>query len=213
MTGRLTRTGITTLGAIPWGAHVCLFYETKQDLLDAHVAYFKAGLQDNEFCMWAVSEPITEREARDELARNIPNFEQYLAERRIEILSGREWYLQQEKVDLQRIVGGWHRRLEDALDRNFAGIRVSGKAFWLATDHYWTKFMEYERELDRTLAGQRVLALCTYPLEASRALDVLDVIRAHDVTVARRQGDWEVLESYVPAVEETERSPPGNLKS
>jgi len=66
MTVPLRETGIPVLGRIPWGAHICLFYETKRDLLDALVAYFKAGLQENEFCLWAISDPITEQEARSQ---------------------------------------------------------------------------------------------------------------------------------------------------
>ena len=43
--------GISFVGAVPWGTHLCLFYEDKQDLLDILVPYFKAGLENNEFCM------------------------------------------------------------------------------------------------------------------------------------------------------------------
>lgn len=113
----LRRTGIAVLGQVPWGAHVCLFYETKQDLLDAHIAYFAAGLQDHEFCLWAISDPITEQEARDALAQGVPDFKRHLAEGRIEFLSGREWYLKGEEFDLQRITGGWHEKLRGALPR------------------------------------------------------------------------------------------------
>lgn len=55
-----------------WGAHVCIFYETKQDLLDTAVAYFAAGLKSDEYCIWAVSDPLTEVEARTALAEAIP---------------------------------------------------------------------------------------------------------------------------------------------
>ena len=195
MAGPLRRTGIVVLGRIPWGAHVCLFYETKQDLLDACVAYFQAGLQDNEFCVWAISDPITERDARDALAQGVPNFERHLAEGRIDLLPGREWYLKGEKVDLQRISGGWHEKLRGALEKGFAGMRVSGNAFWLDTD-YWKDFLAYEHELDQSLAGQHTIVLCTYPLDASRGMDVLDVAHAHNVTIARRNGAWEVIESF-----------------
>src|ERR1700692_3057303 len=99
MAAPLRRTGIPRLGRIPWGAHICLFYETNQDLLDAHGAYFKTGLEDNEFCLWAISDPITEEEAREALVRAVPDFERHLAEGRIEILPGREWYLNGEEFD------------------------------------------------------------------------------------------------------------------
>jgi DNA-binding CsgD family transcriptional regulator len=191
----LRRTGIAVLGQVPWGAHVCLFYETKQDLLDAHIAYFAAGLQDHEFCLWAISDPITEQEARDALAQGVPDFKRHLAEGRIEFLSGREWYLKGEEFDLQRITGGWHEKLRGALAKGFAGMRVSGNAFWLSTDH-WKDFLDYEHELDRSLTDKPMIVLCTYSLRASRGVDVLDVAHAHNVTIARRQGAWEVIEAF-----------------
>ncbi|MEA2983093.1 MAG: hypothetical protein QOF09_4916 [Alphaproteobacteria bacterium] len=195
MTGPLRRTGIPVLGQIPWGAHICLFYETKQDLLEAGVSYFKKGLQDNEFCIWAISDPINEAEAHDALAREVPDLERHLAEGRIELVPGREWYLNGNEFDMQRISGGWHQKLRGAMARGFEGMRVSGNAFWLGTEH-WKDFLQYEQELDRSLAGQAMVVLCTYPLNASRGMDVLEVAHAHNVTVARRKGAWEVIEAF-----------------
>jgi DNA-binding CsgD family transcriptional regulator len=40
-----------------------------------------------------------------------------------------------------------------------------------------------------------MLVLCTYSLGASSAVDLLDVARAHQFTVARRRGLWEFLET------------------
>ena len=34
MASKLRKTGVSVLGDLPWGAHLCLFHETKQDLLD-----------------------------------------------------------------------------------------------------------------------------------------------------------------------------------
>ncbi len=50
----LRDSGIGVVGAMPWGTHFCHFYETKQDLLDVLIPYFKAGLENNEFCVMAV---------------------------------------------------------------------------------------------------------------------------------------------------------------
>ena len=73
-------------------------------------------------------------------------------------------------------------------------MRVSGNAFWIETNH-WKAFCEYEQELDRSLAGQKMIVLCTYSLSASRAVDILDVARAHQCSIARRNGAWEFLET------------------
>jgi DNA-binding CsgD family transcriptional regulator len=50
-------------------------------------------------------------------------------------------------------------------------------------------------ELDRFLAGQKMIVLCTYSLTASKAVDILDVARAHQRTIAKRSGDWDFLET------------------
>ena len=39
--------------------------------------------------------------------------------------------------------------------------------------------------------------LCTYPLSACKAGDVLDVVRAHEVALAKQQKRWAVIESHL----------------
>jgi len=60
MTSALRNTGIEPVGDMPWATHFCQFYETTDDLVETLPAFFKAGLESNEFCAWVVSEPLTE---------------------------------------------------------------------------------------------------------------------------------------------------------
>ena len=128
------------------------------------------------------------------LRRAIPSFKHYLADGRIDILPGYEWYLNGGDFDLKRITGGWSEKLSAALAMGRDGMRVSGNAFWMETNH-WKEFCEYEHELDDSLAGQRMIVMCTYALTAVRAVDLLDVSRAHQFTIAKRHGAWEFLET------------------
>jgi DNA-binding CsgD family transcriptional regulator len=179
---------------MPWGTHVCVFYQTKQDLLDTAASYFEAGLNNNEFCVWAISDPITQVDAKKALRLAVPDLDQRMAAGQFELLQGTEWYLKGDQFDLKRITGGWSKKLGAALAKGYDGMRVSGNAFWIATNH-WKAFCEYEEELDRSLAGQKMIVLCTYSLRASRAVDILDVARAHHYSIARRNGNWEFLET------------------
>jgi signal transduction histidine kinase len=190
----LRRTGIDPIGAMPWGSHLCLFYDTAQDLLDALVPYFKAGLEAGELCVWAVSEPLTERAAEEALASGIPEFFRYRAAGSIEIVSGRDWYLRGGSFDRERVTEDLRNRLSGALARGYEGLRVSGDSVWVEKKD-WLEVSEYEWGLGETLSGRPVLALCTYPIGASRAVDILDVVRAHQFTVARRHGQWEFIET------------------
>ena len=115
----------------------------------------------------------------------------------MEIVPGREWYLKGDQFDLKRIIGAWDEKLRGALAKGYEGMRASGNAFWLNTDH-WKDFCDYERELNKSLEGQPMIVLCTYPIGMSGAAEVLEVAQAHQLAVARRNGDWELVEP-VPA--------------
>lgn len=190
----LRRTGIFPIGPIPWSTHICMFYEEPEDLIEALAGYFGAGLADNERCVWALSDPIDRERAVAHLRHVITGFEDYLAAGAIELIPGREWSLSEDEVDTQRFTDGWLRKVDWTLAQGFAGLRISGDAFWMQTD-LWESFHKYEEEIVRSFAGARMISLCTYPLRAARAADLLDVARAHHISVARRKGKWELLES------------------
>jgi len=194
MTTKLRKTGIDILGDMPWGTHFCHFYETKQDLLDILIPYFKAGLENNEFCMWIVFEPLSEEQARDALIRAITDAERYLAKGHIEIVSYTEWYLRENTFDLERVINGWKEKLTQALARGYDGMRVNGNEARL-TEKDWKDFAEYEKKLNELISNLQMMVLCTYPLATTSAFDLFDVARTHQFAIARRQGKWEVLET------------------
>jgi DNA-binding CsgD family transcriptional regulator len=193
-TASLPKTGIPLIGETDWGTNICLFYETKDDLLKTTAAYFEAGVADHELCMWAVSDPVTETDAKDALQSRIPGFEGYVASGAIDISSNEQWYLKEDEFNLQRITGGWTAKLNQALERGYQGLRISGNASWLETNH-WKEFCEYDQELDRCVAGKQIIVLCTHSLSAQRTLDVPDIVRAHHFTIYRRHDEWEFADS------------------
>ena len=201
MRAPLRKTGIDFLGEIAWGAHLCLFYKTKQDLLETVVPYFKVGLEENEFCLWAVSDPVTVDDAKAALTETIPDFREYFAAGSMEIIPDTLWYLNAEEFDLHRLKSGWRKKCSDALSGGYAGMRASGNAFWNNTKH-WDEFTEYEQELSHAITDLPLALLCTYALPESRATDVLDVVKAHELTVARRSGNWEII-GYPPMATES----------
>jgi transcriptional regulator with GAF, ATPase, and Fis domain len=56
-------------------------------------------------------------------------------------------------------------------------------------------FCEYEDALNESIANQRLAVLCTYPLAACGAVEILDVVRTHQFAVTKRRGSWEVIET------------------
>jgi C4-dicarboxylate-specific signal transduction histidine kinase len=191
---QLRKTGIGVVGDVPWGSHFFMFYETKEDLLDTLVPYFKAGLESGELCLWVVSEPLTEEEARNALRKAVPEFEHYLADRSIEIVGGRRFYFSGNDPDLQRVIRTWAAKTDYAVTRGYAGLRVSANTAWLEGKD-WKAFSDYENEVNNSISRWRMTALCTYPLAGSTAAEILDVTRTHQFAIARRNRGWEVVET------------------
>src|SRR5256885_5569335 len=197
MTTALRNTGIEPVGEMPWGTHFCHFYETKDDLLETLLPFFKVGLESNEFCAWVVSEPLTEAEVWNALRGAVPRLDRYVSEQSIEVLDARDVYLAGGEIDLHRIIGNWNAKLERALSRGYEGIRVSGNTAWLEQKH-WRDFMEYETELNRGIGDQPMLVLCTYPLTTCGATEFLDVAGGLPFAGAHRPGRCDVAENPPP---------------
>jgi len=179
--------GIDILDAVPWGTHICQFYDVKQDLIDVLVPYFQAGLENNEYCICITSEILTEKEAEEALREAISDFPQYLASRQIEIIPATEWYLQGGTFDGNRVLNAWIDKLKEATSRGYDGLRLSGDASWLESAD-WNKFTDYEEEIDNTIDKYRMLAICTYPLHKYGASEIMDVECNHQYSFTKREG-------------------------
>ena len=192
MTTKLRKTGIDVVGDRPWGTHFCHFYETKEDLLDVVVPYFKAGLENREFCMWAVLYPLTQEEAKNALRRAVPDADQRLAAGDIEIVPYSRWYLKDGTFDVERVINASRQKLTEALAKGYAGIRLSANEAWpMRTD--WKQFSQYEKKLDHLIANEPLLVLCSYALVDAKAVHSFEVARIHQFALAKRAGEWEVL--------------------
>jgi PAS domain S-box-containing protein len=200
MTALLRPTGIDVLGDIPWGTHMCSFYASKEDLLEILVPYFKAGLENNEYCLWITSDPITVDEATKAMRAALPDFDEYLTGKKIEIASHTEWYLHEGKFVPEKTLEDWQEKLLPMLENGYEGMRMNGNESWLNKEE-WKDFISYEKELDSILYNRNIIVLCTYDLAKSNAAAMLDVAEVHEYTITKRSGEWLMLE--VPELKQT----------
>jgi signal transduction histidine kinase len=179
---------------MPWGTHFCHFYESKDDLVDILIPYFRAGLESNELCIWILFDPIADEEAVRMLREGVPGADQFLEAGAIEIIPHSQWYLREGTFDLNQAIGGLQEKLTEALDKGYAGLRVNGNEAWL-TEQDWNAFSDYEHKLNRMIVDRRMIVLCTYPLGVTTARELFAVARTHQFAIAKNNGAWEVFET------------------
>ncbi len=184
--------GISVIGNVSWGTHFCQFYESKHDLIEILVPYFKAGLENNEFCMWVTSQPLTVEEAKEAFKNAIPDADTYLKKGQIEIISYTDWYMKDGFFDSERILDGWMNKLNFALNKGYDGMRITGSTFWLEKED-WDDFNQYESEIDRVLGNYNIISVCSYSLDKCNADDVIEVVNNHQLAITELGGEWTLM--------------------
>lgn len=188
--------GIALIGDLPWGSHFCQFYQTRKDLLDVLVPYFRAGLENNELCVWVTSDFVDDKVALRALKKGVPDFGDYLAKGQMEVFPFTDWYLKGGKFDLNRTLDMWMEKHEYALSRGYAGMRVSGNPYWIDNKKDWDDFACYEAEINNVIGGTRLLVLCTYSLKKCGVVEIMDVVKNHEFALAMSRGKWQIVSAH-----------------
>ena len=186
--------GIDLLGSVVWGTHVCLFYRTKEDLIKILVPYFKAGLENNEFCMWITCDPLDPTEAKSAMRKAMPDFDKYLKKAQIEILPHDQWYLDGGVFDRERVMKGWIDKLNLALNNGYAGARITGNTSWL-NEKFWDSFIEYEHQINETIDRLPIIVVCTYRLDGCGTSEIVDVVNNHQLAIIEKEGRWKLAKN------------------
>ena len=181
MTNDLRKSGIGAVGGITWGTHLCLFYTNQTEVLDVLIPYFQAGLEQNEFCVWEVFEPLDAQEVKIALELAWPGAAGHLTAGDLEIVPPQP-------------VRDWEAKLHKALAKGYAGMRVNANGAWLA-DGDRRDSEACEGEFRGLIANQPMTLLCVCPRPADQAVKVLEAGHAHRFAIARGQGDWHAIET------------------
>ncbi len=187
------KSGIALIGDMPWGTHFCQFYKTKKDLLDILVPYFRAGLENNELCIWVTSDFLTREDALRAMRKGMPGFREFLSKRQVEIFPYTDWYLKGGSFDLKRTLNMWMEKHNEALSRGFDGMRVSGNPYWIDNKKDWDDFTCYESAINNVIGGTKLLVLCTYSLKKCGVAEIMDVVRNHEFALAMNRGTWQIV--------------------
>ncbi|MHB8974963.1 MAG: MEDS domain-containing protein, partial [Pirellulaceae bacterium] len=191
---RLTKTGLVIPDCVPWGTHLCQFYETKDDLLEVLVPYFKEGLAANESCIWVTSDPFSVEQAKNALRVAVPELDRYLMTGQMEIIPHDTWYWTGGSFNIDAVLTGWCKKAEIAVSRGYCGLRATDNAACLHDEH-WAEWVAYEEKVQAELRHHKVIALCSFPLNKCTASQFLQAVNSHDSAIVRKQGGWECIES------------------
>ena len=190
----LRSSGVGIIDDMDWGTHFCHFYQTKEDLTNILVPYFKAGLENNEFCIWITSNPLSVEEAIESMQKVMPDIKKYLDTKQLEIIPYNEWYINYDEFNSKNVLKGWVEKVNESTHRGYEGLRVTGNVSFLDKKD-WDDLIDYEEKLDRIVDNLQIMVLCSYPLDECDANQIIDAVNNHQFTLIKREGNWTMVEN------------------
>ncbi len=179
------KSGISLIGDLPWGSHFCQFYQTRKDLLDVLVPYFKAGLENNELCVWVTPEGLDVEVAKKALKKAVPHFETYSKNGRIEIIPSGLWHARGGKSG--KAIAS---RVDKAISEGLDGLRLACTAF--SGKKNSKAFFCYGTDV---INRDNIIAAFTYPRDEFDAVGLMEVVKNHRFALLQNAGKWKIIES------------------
>jgi hypothetical protein len=188
----LTECGLPGITPIPYGLHACHFYRDRDQLMQALIPYFLAGVRHNERCLWVTAPPLPAKDAIWAVHIVGGHLHDALREGALRILDFDQWYAGASGLKGCDVVQFWLDEEERAIAEGYSGLRITGNTSFLHAED-WPTFMDYERTVTSRLYGRRIVALCSYSLEVCTPRQNREVMRLHNCAFHRTDRTWQVL--------------------
>jgi hypothetical protein len=188
----LTQCGLPGVAQIPFGIHMCHFYRERQELVEALVPFFTAGLHSNERCIWVCAAPLDAAGAKRELQASGVDVEAAIRRGALTVLDYAEFYLKARGMNSAEVAALWLAEEARALEDGYSGLRITGNASFLEPET-WPDFMDYEEVVHRAFNGRRIVSLCTYDMRRCAPGKVSDVMRRHSCALERPDEGWQIV--------------------
>jgi PAS domain S-box-containing protein len=174
--------GLPAFPRLRWGSHLAQFFGSSAELRDLLVPYFKAGLENNERCLWVTGSAFNADQARSALRAEVSDLDKRERGKQIEITNAGEWYASGEKLQPHEIVIGLLQREQEALGLGYEGLRTNANCAWVSVDQ-WPDFQDYESRIHKAIRERRMICMCSYCMDQLQDGSHLDVMGRHDIVI------------------------------
>lgn len=175
--------------------HNSLFYKSEEEYLDIVIPYLKAGLENNEFCLWAIPETLKIQDAQEHLRKSVEGLDGYFRKGQLLIGDYKSFYLKDGVFSIYITIEGILLLEKKALENGFKGLRATGDCSWALTSECWSMFMVYEKELNRIIESHKIRALCSYSVAALELKDICNLGINHQSSLVKQVGAWNRLDA------------------
>ncbi len=162
--------------------------------------FFKAGLENNEKCIWVLSEGLTIKEAGEMLEKETGNVKKYTGNGQLEIIDSGTVYERPGGFVPYDTMKFYKEETDAAIKRGFSGIRVSGSGNFVKPGQ-WPLLCDYERDVSDIINNGNIIAMCTYSRDIAGVPEILKLGSYHDAVILRKNNEYgAIMPTSFPAL-------------
>jgi PAS domain S-box-containing protein len=173
--------GVPQVDTLSWGSHFCVIHDSIEDVFDLAVPYFKAGLDNNEQCLWVVPEPSDLKAAATAVAEALPGVPDLIQSGQLVIIPRQEY---------DSSAAAMMTRLDAAIASGWDGLRIAVQNVTEADSGSVTGYCG-----SGITPEQNIIVACLYPRSSLDALRLMEVVKNHSFALLRNASRWEIVES------------------
>ncbi len=168
----------STFQKVAKGNHFCYFYDNKVNLLKVLTSFFKEGLENNEYCIWVISDFLSEQEIKDYFSKKSYNVDEYLIKEQLKFYNYKDWYYKSGSLNAKDLINKGIQNLNDALNKGYSGLRITWDIHLISKEDL-DAFLDYELQLNSIIKEKLIIAICTYPNFKYQKDQILDIASTH----------------------------------
>jgi PAS domain S-box-containing protein len=163
--------------------HLCLIYETQEQLLASAVPFVLIGLERGEKCLYVADENTTSALLDGVRAEGV-DVDAVAKEGLLTVASEEQAYLKKGYFDPDEMIRYWAGNVGEAKAAGFPALRVAGEMSWaLGGDPGTGRLIEYEARLNRFLTNYDAVCICQYNSKRFTPEVILQVLRTHPLVI------------------------------
>jgi hypothetical protein len=182
--------GVRGTHDIPLGSHLCLFYRRPKEFLQVTASFLRAGLTENELCVWVLPPPLTIPLALNELSHQGLNPSALIATKQLQIISSNECFFPDGTFEVESALNRVAAFPAVAHQLGYSSVRAAGGPGQFLSEERRRTFMCYERHATPIIADLPFIGLCCYATTDCLATDLFDIMNAHPGALLRTYTGW-----------------------
>lgn len=174
-----------TVESLSVNDHICIFYETEEELLQSLIPFIQLGLSKNDACAYIVNSNSLDR-LQKIFREKFENFDELVDNGRMTLFTEHDTYIKDGIFEPDSWLDFALDYTKQVTEGEFNVLRFIGEMSWaLGEVPGKERLVEYESKINQAVSEVDVISMCQYNTTAFTEDQILEILEVHPIVIYR----------------------------